>query len=61
MYCSHYLATAVVYRVITLQRVYMLQYKGDNTARTMTITGARGRVVVGALCYKPEGRGIAFR
>jgi hypothetical protein len=28
------------------------------TIRTTTIWGVRGSVVVEALCYKPEGRGI---
>jgi hypothetical protein len=27
----------------------------------MEVSGARGSVVVEALCYKPEGRGIASR
>jgi hypothetical protein len=36
---------------------------GHNLTETFSATlwGARGSVVVEALCYKPEGRGIACR
>jgi hypothetical protein len=32
-----------------------------NLIKVMKSKGARGNVVVKALCYKPEGRGIASR
>jgi hypothetical protein len=42
VFFGHYLATVVVYRVITQQRVYMLQYKLDSAGSVVSN---------GDLCY----------
>jgi hypothetical protein len=49
---------------LVVQRLFQIQGKMTSfavrTLRTL-ISGARGIVVVKALCYKPEGRGFEIR
>jgi hypothetical protein len=40
--------------------IHIIGYK-ELTCSTCSVVGARGSVVVKALCYKPEGRGFDTR
>jgi hypothetical protein len=59
---SFRLATSTVCGKLVSQPAMSDQYIAViNYDRFRRVTGARGSAVVEALCYKPEGRGIASR
>jgi hypothetical protein len=60
-FCLHTMGLLVKCIIQTLILFILVHHTSKLNYRITVNTGAHGSVVVKALCYKPEGRGIASR